>query len=214
MSTTWNPSDKNSNITLSDLNLTAESATASYVGVRSTTSKNWGKLYAEFLVVTGTSSAGPEVGLATSSASLSGYIGSNTQSWGYFFGKGDTTSKKQYGGGISAYGYGYGADGDLLMMAVDLDNSMIWWGKNGAWGASGDPATRANPAFSNVTLTPLYVITTVRTAKITANFGASAFTYTMPSGFSAWDSVIGEPMTCTDYRHVKSNVSLHNRYFL
>ena len=39
---------------------------------------------------------------------------------------------------------------DILQIALDLDNNKIWFGNNGTWFASGNPATGANPAFSNL----------------------------------------------------------------
>lgn len=78
--TTWNPSDKNASVTLSGGNLTAtSSATGSYVGVRATNSLSSGKGYFEFswnnfYAVAG--SAFSIVGIGTSSASLSSYVGS------------------------------------------------------------------------------------------------------------------------------------------
>lgn len=214
MATTWNPSDKDANVTLTGGNLTAEAVNSNYYGVRSTTSKTWGLLYAEFLVVSGTNNAGPEIGIATASASLTNYIGSSSLAWGYFFGMGDTTSKKQYNGSITAYGNGFGAVNDLLMLAVDLNQNKIWAGKNGAWQSSGDPAAGTGEAFSNILLRPLFLITTVRGAKITANFGGSAFTYTPPTGFQSWDSEEGNPLREIEARHVSKHVLLHNRYQL
>lgn len=214
MATTWNPSDKDANVTLTNGDLTAEAVNSGYYGVRSTTSKTWGLLYAEFLVVSGTNNAGPEIGIATASASLTNYIGSSSLSWGYFFGMGDTTAKKQYNGSITSYGSGFGAANDILMLAVDLSQNKIWAGKNGAWQSSGDPAAGTGEAFSSILLRPLFLITTVRGAKITANFGGSAFTYTPPTGFQSWDSEEGNPLREIEARHVSQHVLLHNRYQL
>lgn len=214
MATTWNPSDKNANVTLSESDLTAESATASAVCVRSTLSKSWGKLYCEFLVVTGTNGAGPEIGVATSEASLSNYVGSSSLSWGFFFGMGDTTAKKQYNGNIATYGSGFGANGDRLMLAVDLNVGKIWFGKNNAWQNSGDPAAGTGEAFSSIALIPLFIIANARSSKITANFGATAFTYTLPTGFQSWDSEEGIPLAEVSKRSVTAKAMLHNRYFL
>ena len=38
---------------------------------------------------------------------------------------------------------------DILMVAIDYDNDKIWWGKNGTWLASGDPANGTNPSQSS-----------------------------------------------------------------
>jgi len=48
---------------------------------------------------------------------------------------------------------GYGdtfTDGDIIGLALDLDNGKIWWSKNGVWQASGDPVAGTNPGYSSV----------------------------------------------------------------
>ena len=37
------------------------------------------------------------------------------------------------------------SDGDICMLALDIDNKKIWYGKNGTWFNSGDPAAGSNP---------------------------------------------------------------------
>ena len=34
-------------------------------------------------------------------------------------------------------------DGDIVMVAMDLDNNKAYWGKNGTWVNSGDPTSGA-----------------------------------------------------------------------
>ena len=38
--------------------------------------------------------------------------------------------------------------GDKMMIALDVDNKKVWYGKNGSWFNSGNPATGANPQQS------------------------------------------------------------------
>jgi hypothetical protein len=45
------------------------------------------------------------------------------------------------------------ADGDHGMVAVDTVAGKAWWGKNGTWFASGNPATGDNPAFTDSDMT-------------------------------------------------------------
>ena len=42
---------------------------------------------------------------------------------------------------------GFGA-GDKMMICLDVDNKKAWFGKNGSWFNSGNPATGANPQFA------------------------------------------------------------------
>lgn len=77
--------------------------------------------------------------------------------------------------------------GDTYMAALDKDAGKVWFGRNGAWFNSGDPETGANPAYSGLT-GDLYPIESNGTANTSwvwrANFGATAFEYSPPSGFS------------------------------
>src|SRR6266566_3325751 len=82
--TTWNPSDKNASITLSNGNLTASVTTSSAKGVRSTTSRHTGKWYFRFLIVTipaGTPNAW-DAGIANSSWPLTDFVGQDANSYG------------------------------------------------------------------------------------------------------------------------------------
>jgi hypothetical protein len=89
------------------------------------------------------------------------------------------------------YGDPYGAN-DVIGVALDLDNHRVWFSKNGVWQAGGDPAAGTNPAYSSMPPNSgLYYpacameSTDTTIAQCTANFGASSFTYPVPSGFTA-----------------------------
>ena len=110
----------------------------------------------------------------------------------------------------SSYGSTF-ADGDIMMGALDLDNGKIFFGKNGSWFDSGNPATGANPAFSSISASEVYLLgatvynggyTSINwnfgngyfgTTAITTNSnngysgaeGSSKFNYQPPTGFSA-----------------------------
>ena len=45
---------------------------------------------------------------------------------------------------------------DVLMFAIDLDNKKFWYGKNGTWDNSGDPAAGTGQMYSNWTGTPSF----------------------------------------------------------
>ena len=56
--------------------------------------------------------------------------------------------------GSSGTSYGSGKwstiDPNIIMLAVDIDNTSIWWGKNGTWYASGNPSSNSNAAYTNL----------------------------------------------------------------
>jgi hypothetical protein len=88
------------------------------------------------------------------------------------------------------------AIGDVMQIAIDIDNSKIWAGRNNVWydasgGSTGNPSTGANPTATNVnryisTYGALVPFCSVGTNNmITANFGQQGFIYTPPTGFKA-----------------------------
>ena len=83
-----------------------------------------------------------------------------------------------------------GAPPYLLMIAIDIDAGKIWFGKNGTWAQSGNPATATNPQFTNLAngpYSPLFRGTggIGGTSTLIANFGQRPFAYAAPSDFKA-----------------------------
>jgi hypothetical protein len=180
MSCTWNPVDKNANITLSNGNLTATAGYSAWQAVRSTDYKSSGKLYWEVTVAVA-NSASYMVGIATADASLANYIGSDAHGYSYY----GSTGVKMYNGGSSAYGDTYTLN-DIIGTALDLDNGKIWWSKNGVWQNSGDPAAGTNEAYSGITGDFYPAISLTNSNALTVNFGATSFAYSAPTGFASF----------------------------
>lgn len=78
-----------------------------------------------------------------------------------------------------------GATNSVMMCAVDADNGKIWWGKDGTWFNSGNPATGTNAAFTNLSGTLIPFIEGEGAYTLNANFGQLGFAHTPPSGFKA-----------------------------
>jgi hypothetical protein len=184
--TTWNPSDKSANITLSNGNLTAQGTNGSDGGVRSTTSKSTGKHYFEVTWLSATGGVNSGCGIATSAAVLAG-MGATALGVALMYQSGTI-----YVNGTSS-GITIGTPSAPICIAVDLTNSRIWFRVGaGNWNNSGT----ANPATNvgGINIAALFpasaayaaVTTQNSTNTYTANFGASAFTQTVPSGFTAW----------------------------
>ena len=178
MAVTFNPSDKSANITLSNGDLTATVGTNAWCSVRATLSKSSGKWYWETTI--DVSNAHHCVGIATSDTPVSTMAGADVYSYGYY----DSLGQTYHSNTAADYGAPFDA-GAIIGIALDLDNGKIWWSKNGVWQASGDPGAGTNEAYSGLsgTFFPMYSLHTSPAAG-TVNFGASAFTYTIPSGFS------------------------------
>ncbi len=88
------------------------------------------------------------------------------------------------------------ASGDTVSVAIDIDNNKIWVRLNGgAWAGGGDPAANTTPsgisdlAFNGgVKIAGMGFHASGNTDILTLNL-STAPTYTVPSGFTAWDGV-------------------------
>jgi phage tail protein X len=189
VNTAFSPTDRTAGGTLSGGNLVF--AQTANTGIRTTGRWSSGKYYFEYtLTVNG--GAQRVVGVANAAAVLSsvattliaccGVIG-NT---GNIFINGNST-------GIS---FGVRATGDVVCVAADFTNKLIWFriGAAGNWNnnAGNNPATGVG-GISIASLMPdsimssVYGLTacSVATATTTANFGDSAFTGAVPAGFTS-----------------------------
>jgi hypothetical protein len=78
---------------------------------------------------------------------------------------------------------GFG-DNSIIMIAVDMDNSKIYFGNDGTWAGSGNPASGSYPAFSNLS-GQVMPFQSLYGDSATYNFGARPFIHTPPTGFKA-----------------------------
>lgn len=160
-------------------------ALGNYVGnysvVRSVNSFSSGKYYWEITATSLTASA-TGFGIANASHSLTAFLGSDSNSIGWETGGVWRANTNQGSAGTPA-------NADTLSVAVDLTNNKIWFRRNcGNWdnNAAHDPATN-NGGFSISTLTgPFYAAANFSGAadQATFNLGGSAFSCTVPSGFT------------------------------
>jgi len=179
--TTWNPADKSTWIDLSNGNLTTTRPTDnSWQAVRSFFSVSSGKWYWEVTIDSAGVLIATTLGVGTSSESLT-YPGDSTQGYGYVGSTGAKVHSSNTG-----FGDPYTA-GDIISVALDMDNGMIWWAKNGVWQALGDPANAVLPAYDDLSGKTFYaMIGAYRQGNTaTTNFGASAFSYSVPNGFTS-----------------------------
>ena len=187
----WSTTDKNSGISISGGDLTAQATTSGWKAGRATKSRSTGKFYFEATV----SSGDLGVGLGNASASLGNYVGADGN--GVFIYAHPTIGGGVFisGGGIGAWTSGTISSGDVIQVAVDLDAKRLWAKRttDANWNASAsaNPATGvggydiSGPAAGGA-LTPAVSIQSTGST-VTANFGASAFSGTRPSGYLDWD---------------------------
>jgi len=144
---TANATMGNLSSTFSNGNLTVASTTSGYFGGASTLGASSGKYYAEFKITAQTADCG-HLGIdgdPQESARNNHFAGVNAWSYGY------NASGEKYNNLTGAsYGDSFTLN-DIIMIAMDLDNNYVYFGKNGTWQNSGDPtsgATGTGAAYS------------------------------------------------------------------
>jgi hypothetical protein len=169
---TWNPADMNTNIVLSNGNLTASNPSVGVWAIgRATIGKSAGKWYWE--IIGGTNAVYDMVGVAYGTASIADdkYLGIDADGWGYFSNDG----WRYHSGPTALFGATF-TTGDVIGFALDVDAGTCDVYKNNS--LQGTLATGLTgtvfPAFSLYTGSDL-----------TVNFGATALTYTPPTGYNA-----------------------------
>lgn len=195
-STTWDPATV-TNVTLSGGNLvatnTGTTSTDQGAHAPSTAGKTSGKWY--FEVTFGASPAGGNLGLGIgTTASTYPNMGNSATTGGMVYVSGNIYAN----GGFSGLAIGARAASDVIGVAADLDNHKIWFKKlngtptswNASSGGSNDPATNVGGVtIPSGTMIPFVTFggSSGVSTSFTANFGATSFTGSVPSGFtSGW----------------------------
>jgi hypothetical protein len=166
--------------TLSNGNLTlvVASGTTPAVGTFAMTTGKW------YWEVTLTTSSGPRVGVFDVGSSNPAGLGETAFGWAII----NSPSRTFHNNSTTSYGTFNGNNGDVVMLAYDADAGKLWYGVNGSFFASGNPATGANPSQSSVTgnaIVPANGFGGGSSNTHNANFGQRPFAYTAPSGFKA-----------------------------
>ncbi len=192
--TTWDSGNKSAGITLSGGDLIATGNAGNRPGVKSIAFHQDGKYYAEFTMVLVNELL---IGIATAAHATTNdnahYVGGDG-AVGSHVGMGLYNSGAVFtGGGSQPTTIDGIANGNVIQLAVDLDNDLVWWAtNNGGYnddGSPGDPAAGTGGiSCSNQAGVDYYVMGTCGGIgdTITANFGGSAYTYTPPTGFGNW----------------------------
>ena len=161
--------------------------TGSWRSIASTIAPVSGKWYTEFNLTNAPSSDGVMFGVSTLNANIfnvNAFYGGTADSWAMY----TQSGQKWNSGSASAYGNS-ATTGDVIGIALDLDNGAIYYSKNGVWQNSGVPtsgASKTGAAFSLTTGSEYYIGYGAPSAQVVdANFGQRSFAYTPPSGFKA-----------------------------
>jgi len=206
---TFNVLSKNDSgtVTFSEGNLfTAHSGSDSKFCSYSTIGVTSGKWYGEFKFAASSGGTDYEVGVGydvEDANRLGKEFGYTAGTYGYnaYGNKHNDSNESSYGDTLAV--------GDIVGIALDLDNHKLYFSKNGTWQASGDPesgATGTNAAFSLTTgetyfMGASHATATSRTTDYAGNYGGcpaftissgnadangyGAFEYAPPSGYYA-----------------------------
>lgn len=181
----FNPSDKNSNIALSNGNHTAESVGGGWKLVRGTDAKSSGRWYAEIRVDDGVNEgnsigAGDVfIGLDNGAGGLSSYPGTTSGNVGYY-------CRGGYYTGWSVVGDGpFWGSGRVLGIAYDADSGKVWFSRDGVF--AGDPAAGTGAAVTGLNTGQMIALgMNTHGAIMTVRTAAKDFIHAPPSGFVAW----------------------------
>lgn len=185
---TWSPTDKTSNMLLSNNNLTVDTVSdGSWGGIRASIGKASGKWYYEIIVEAAHDYFG--IGIATESFVLdSPYDGRCPYIWQ------SNSSCGGPGNPWSITDIGPIMTGNIIGVALDLDNKTCTLYRNGQVTSKGTVSITYTG-----TIYPFIgkYSTSSISQKLTANFGRQAFQYPIPSGYQAYDSAASPTPTLT-----------------
>jgi SPRY domain len=185
--TTWSASPIGTDITLSGGNLIASHNSNGFENVRSVASASSGKKYWEMTI--GHADTGfVGMGACNSTASANAFLGAdvNAVDWNA---SGTVFVNSNHAADIQTF-----ATGDTICCAFDIGGMLIWFRTNGGnWNNSGaaNPATGAGGVdltSAGLAAGPYFAACQMHDTpdSVTANFGATAFAQTAPSGFGNW----------------------------
>ncbi len=215
---TWNPSDCTSGMVFSDSDLAVSGAASGFLAVRATLSQSSGKWYWE-CAIGGTTGHGIQIGIASAAMTLAlngstGQVGNDIYSWGWNTWGGSQILHNAAVIGSPSVQF---TAGDTVMIAWDADAGKLWFGLNGTWIFGDGPESGTNPAATGVTGT-LFPATTVYYTSadnlVTANFGATSFAYTPPTGFAGIGSVTNWGTGAASFASMKVAASLASLHWV
>lgn len=186
--TTWNPSDTSAGISFSNGNLTAAANGSGNQGVRATSSRSSGKRYFEVKVNNDNGNSLIAIGAATSTWILSTNPGAaDSVSTSYANSGNLRADSGSTNISVSTY-----TSPNVIGIAIDITNHLIYWSLNGVYQNLANPALGIG-GVDYITTSPVFplMFSSNNVTTVTGDFGATAFAFTPPVGFLAWDASTG-----------------------
>jgi hypothetical protein len=199
----WNPNDTAGPIALSNGNLTATPTSSAAQGVRSTTSKSGGKVYIEFTMATmvaNTSAATVGIANATEILNSGAQLGASVNSMGFYP---SNPNQSTYVNSVNLNSTTASVAGTVIVgMAIDFTTTpptlyvtdQVMRAAGLPWNnlSNADPVTGTQgTVLTGLTGAPYFAAYNdfgdTPAITCTANFGASAFNYSIPIGYTSWD---------------------------
>jgi hypothetical protein len=183
----------------SGLSLYKKGGSSSYRGAQGVgPARSTGKYYFEYHSIDADTTA---VGITKAGESLT--AAPTTVGTGDAYAYWNNNGNKTNGDGTSGAAYGATWNRHKIGVAVDFDAGKIWFAKDNAWQASGDPAAGTNAAYA--TLAGAF-LPTVNSGGLAGQYGYFVFdeaslAYTPPSGFSPWGDVSTITLAVADALH-------------
>ena len=165
----------NGGLTLANGNLDYSHTTSAWDTCTGTIGASSGKYYWEITVATWNGSGAPFLfGIANTSQDINAELGQSANSWCYL-----PTGQKRHNGSTASYGASL-ATGDVVGIALDMDNGTLTFYKNGS---------SQGQAYSSITGFILPAVSvfgnTSQSGAYNFNAGQRPFAYTPPTGFKS-----------------------------
>lgn len=196
----WNPSDKDSDITLSTSDRQWSGGSGVDGSVRSTVGLDSGKWYIELTQQASGGSANRH-GFATASHNIAQAPGNTATSW-CITGAGTLRTNSADGTDYTNYN-----SGDTVNLYIDIDNGRIWYGRNGT-PYTGNPAAGTGAPHTFTGGTTIYLAGGINSSGTTR--GATlkeiaSYSSSPPSGFTAgWGESATQNLTPTSVENTSS----------
>lgn len=177
---TWDPARTDPGAVLSGGNLIASYLSGTFpsgLGL-SLFAKSTGKWYFEVTITNFSSAVG--IGVGNTNAIISTNMGNDTNSVAMYGGFAEIIYNAANAGSTPAY-----STGAVIGVAFDATAQKIWWSINGTFVNSGNPTLGLLPNLSGMALPYMPAFTINSGGIVTANFGQSAFAFSVPVGFTA-----------------------------
>ncbi len=165
--------------TISNEGYNCTSVTGAWRSARANAGVSSGKYYWEVTVLL-RAGTGLAVGVSAddNATTIAGFLGSTANAWAMHGFNGDALNNSV----ASSYGTSF-TTGDVISIALDMDDGKVWFGKNGTWPTT-DPTTGTGFAYDTLTGTVHPAISSEQSGTaFSSNHGQGSFSYPVPTGF-------------------------------